>query len=297
RVKLGQKHTARERLAAVRQRYANDLVPHMLDAMLDIDAGDGARAERKLREIVQRCPDYPGVAGTLASVLFPGPNYREVLQHLHQQLKPRSYLEIGVETGATLSLAKASIIVGVDPDLSPLRRERVAAHAQLFEMTSQTFFESVDRRALFGNTPLDFIFIDGLHRHAAALHDFLAVERWVHRDTVVVMHDALPIAPVYAEPERRTRFWVGDVWKAIYVLLKQRQDLRIRIVPTVPSGLVVVRWNDIARVARAPQEVVELADQSFPSLDDPLTGAVSVWPREFPLVSNDARGYAEALGR
>jgi predicted O-methyltransferase YrrM len=287
-VKTGERAAARRRLNSVRDRFPEDLVPRMLDAMLDIDAGELLSAEQKLRAVVRRCPDYPGLAGTLASLLFPGPNYREVMQHLHQRLNPRSYLEIGVETGATLALARAPRIIGVDPDMSPLRRERIAGHAQLYEMTSQAFFERVDRQTALGSSPLDLVFIDGLHRYEAALHDFLAIERWVHEGSVIVMHDALPIAPVYAEPLRRTRFWVGDVWKAVYVLVKQRADLRVRVIPTPPSGLVVIRCPNAASAAA-------ITSPRFPELRDPEPGSGPVWPEEFTLVSNDAAGYADAL--
>ena len=41
----------------------------------------------------------------LAQLALPGPNYLHALAAIHRQLKPRTYLEIGVANGATLELA------------------------------------------------------------------------------------------------------------------------------------------------------------------------------------------------
>lgn len=288
----GRGEAARRELALSVAKEPMDLVIELHAATLEMELREPAAAIRRLRTVIRRCPDYPGVAGTLAAALMPGPNYREILAMFHQRLRPRGYLEIGVETGATLGLARAERIVGIDPDLAPLRRERLAPHAELFEMKSQAFFEQHSAREVLGAVPLDLVFIDGLHRFEAALQDFLAVERWAHPDTVIVMHDALPIAPVYAEGVRKTRFWVGDVWKAVYVLCQRRPDLRIRIIPAVPSGLVVLRRCAEEPSLRSATERELLAGLVFPALNeqDP------VWPAEFPLVTNDAEGYAEALG-
>jgi hypothetical protein len=181
--------------------------------------------------------------------------------------------------------------VGIDPCLAPLRRERLAAHTQLFEMTSGAFFASHEREQVFGDVPLGLVFIDGLHRFDAALADFHAIERWADENTVVVMHDALPVAPIYARAERCTRFWVGDVWKSVVVLLRERPELSIRIIPALPSGLVVIRWRGAPRKVTRFELEAMIGRTKFPELgeDDP------VWPREFPLVANDADGYSEAL--
>lgn len=290
--KSGNLQGARRALAVAEELAPGSVISQVYAALLAIEAREPAMARRRLREVIGSCPDYPGVAGMLAALLMPGPNYRDVLGQLHQMIAPRGYLEIGVETGATLSLARAERIVGIDPDFAPLRRERLAAHAQLFEMKSQEFFERHQREQVLGEVPLDLVFIDGLHRFDAALWDFHAVECWAHRSTVVVMHDALPVAKIYAQAERRTRFWVGDVWKAVVVLLRARPDLTVRVIPTVPSGLVVIRWSGVEprRVERS--EVASMiAGTAFPELGD----EDPVWPEAFPLVRNDAQGYAAAL--
>ena len=56
--------------------------------------------------------DIPSGADTLPD--HAGGSYLQLLQNLHQTLKPRSYLEIGSRTGASLSLASCRSIA-IDP--------------------------------------------------------------------------------------------------------------------------------------------------------------------------------------
>lgn len=291
--KSGRPDQARRCLETARETDPQALVTQVYAAMGAIDSRDLSGAQRRLREVIERCPDYPGVAGMLSSILMPGPNYREVLRSIHQIVRPKSYLEIGVETGATLALATSERIIGVDPNLGPLRRDWLQRPVQLYEQKSCDFFARYERRQVLADDPLDLVFIDGLHRFESALQDFYAVERWAHAQSVVIMHDALPVASVYAEPVRRTRFWVGDVWKAVYALLRHRPDLVIHVIPTVPSGLVVIRWREPMLQSPPIGYDALVRDTTFPELgsSDP------VWPRAFPLVANCVDGYLEALAR
>jgi hypothetical protein len=137
------------------------------------------------------------------------------------------------------------------------------------------------------------VFIDGLHRFRAAVSDFAAIEGWAHDETVVVLHDALPVAPVYATTERKTRFWVGDVWKATWFLCHRRPDLRLRIIPTPPSGLVVItRLNP--KMALTPDWFEEGLDATDLVT---LSEGTPSWSEAFQTVANNPAGYRDALGR
>jgi Methyltransferase domain len=285
-------HDAIRAVGDARKSFPEFVTPQIFEAQLLAELGKRTESILLLQSVVERCPDYPGVAGTLASIRMPGPSYREVLSFFHQRLRPRGYLEIGVETGATLALSKAQCSVGIDPDFSPLRRDKISTDCLLFEMKSSEFFEQNERITVFGNTPLDLVFIDGLHQYLASVTDFAAVEGWTNERTVVVMHDALPVAPIYATTERTTRFWVGDVWKTVKLLLSCRTDLRIRIVPTPPSGLVVITKLKPQMAQRGDWFAADFA------LFDENTweSGATEWPSDFPVVSNDLAGYMDAMG-
>jgi hypothetical protein len=254
-------------------------------------SGDRQGALAPLLELCARYPDYPGAHGLLASLLMPGPHYREVLLRFHEQLKPRTYLEIGVESGATLALARHSqLALGVDPAPHPIKHE-LPAGARLFHETSDAFFANHSRESLLGARRLDLCFIDGMHRFENALADFAHAERWAHAEATIVLHDCVPLVARTASRERATNFWVGDTWKVVLALAQSRPDLKIRSVLCPPSGLVVVRrlnpgsnllLDDFSAIVA---KFAALAWQRAP-------GEV---PVEFAAVGNDERGWRDAL--
>ena len=53
----------------------------------------------------------------LAGMALAGDHYMDLLAAVHQNLRPRTYLEIGVGSGASIALAGAgTLAIGVDPE-------------------------------------------------------------------------------------------------------------------------------------------------------------------------------------
>lgn len=279
---LGESEAAFEILDGLLASEPRDSLAAFHKAQLLAQSGNEREARATLRDLIGASPNFPGALALLAQLTFPGPPYREVLRRLHERLRPRTYLEIGVEHGATLQLAVHSqLVCGVDP--VPRRiPHRLPAGTRLFHITSDAFFASEVPGELFGNEPLDLAFIDGMHFFEYTLRDFANVERWCHAGSTVVLHDCLPVAGVAASRERQTSFWVGDCWKALECLLRERHDLRISVVPCHPSGLVVIqrlepgsRWS-AERLATLQQQYLPL----------PCPDSSKGWPSHYPLVSN-----------
>jgi hypothetical protein len=130
-----------------------------------------------------------------------------------------------------------------------------------------------------------------MHQFEFALRDFRNSEAWSSPDGTILLHDCLPIVPASAARERRTRFWVGDTWKAALAIARHRPDLKIRTILTPPSGLVVIRRLDPSSTLLGEQHdaiVKELSELVYPF--EP-----GDWPPELHAVSNDAEGLREAL--
>jgi len=163
----------------------------------------------------------------------------EFLAALHALLQPRGYLEIGVQTGASLSLASCPAI-GIDP--YPLVQAQ--GQQQIFPMTSDDFFFSDNqvRQILADFPPIDLVFIDGMHLFEFALRDYLNVERYANPKTVIVFDDVLPYNEAIAEREQPPGDWTGDVWKVVEILSDLRFDLEHRLVDVWSTGAFVV-WN------------------------------------------------------
>ena len=105
-----------------------------------------------------------------------GENYLQVLARIHTTLQPRTYLEIGVETGETLALASCPS-VAVDPqfafvDLSCVKKVLAKPRIMFFQTTSDNFFARFRPDVLLGQA-LEFAFLDGMHRCEYLLRDFI----------------------------------------------------------------------------------------------------------------------------
>jgi len=176
----------------------------------------------------------------------------EFLAALHALLKPRVYLEIGVQHGTSFDLADRSITrrFGVDP-------EPLCQRTGVFSMTSDAFFADDGLRTLV--SPVDLAFIDGMHLLEFALRDFIGIEQLCRRPTfkvaqsdlvtpvqvhpspsVIVFDDVFPRNQAEAARTQPPGDWTGDVWRIVDILTKFRLDLDLMPVNTQPTGLLVV---------------------------------------------------------
>jgi len=159
----------------------------------------------------------------------------DMLRKIHTLLQPSNYLEIGVQTGKSLALARCPSI-GVDP--MPQIRMALGPSTQVVRATSDDFFKSHADHLI--KAPLDLVFIDGMHLFEYALRDFINTEKYSDANTVVVIDDIFPAHPAQAERDRRTRAWTGDVWKLVVTLQQHRPDLNLLMLDAFPTGLLCI---------------------------------------------------------
>jgi hypothetical protein len=177
-----------------------------------------------------------------------GENYLLLLKAIHRHLRPKSYLEIGSEQGASLSLAECASIA-VDPAFQIKRdviRKKPSFHA--YQMTSDAFFRTVDPTVVLGDR-IDFAFLDGMHLYEFLLRDFINTERYCRRNSLIALHDCVPSdVPMTRRaqngPEKELSswpfWWTGDVWKLVPLLKNYRPDLSIAVADAAPTGLVLI---------------------------------------------------------
>jgi len=169
--------------------------------------------------------------------------YYRLLRSIHEHLRPRTYVEIGVRAGQSLTLAMPGTrVVGIDPQMELLFP--VGPGARLFPLTSDDFFATHDLGAVLDGLPVDLAFIDGMHLFEYALRDFANLERHCGPSSVVLVHDCLPIDGVTSARERTTDVWSGDVWKLIVCLKRHRPDLTVTTLDVPPTGLGVITGLD-----------------------------------------------------
>jgi hypothetical protein len=180
----------------------------------------------------------------------------ELLRRLHRKLEPRTYFEIGVRKGFSLSMSRVPS-VAVDPFYEVTYE--VLCDVHLVRSTSDEFFARKHPFAHLPSPVLDLAFIDGMHLAEFALRDFINTERYCHPGSVVVIDDVLP-RTVDAASRGRTGAgaWAGDVYKIIEVMRSHRPDLVVLEIDTKPTGSLVVMMTDPSdtRLAQAYDDVV-----------------------------------------
>jgi hypothetical protein len=161
----------------------------------------------------------------------------ELLSRLHEALQPRTYFEIGVHVGMSLTLSRART-VAVDPFFKIKREVRCDLH--LVRMTSDEFFARRHPFAHFDEPTIDLAFIDGMHLSEYLLRDVMNTERFTHAASVIVLDDMLPRGDNEAARDREAagllhRAWAGDVYKVIIALRRHRPDRVRHARPSVGS--------------------------------------------------------------
>lgn len=141
----------------------------------------------------------------------------EVLNLLAAQLRARTYLEIGVQTGIVFRSVNVAHRVGVDPDPT----SKATRH-----MTSDAFFADLAEgypsfpAGPDGRRTADLIFIDGLHLAEQVSKDASNALRHLTPGGAIVFHDCDP--PTQRAQEREmvdVSCWCGDTWRAWVALV------------------------------------------------------------------------------
>lgn len=180
-----------------------------------------------------------------------GMPYQSFLAELTQKRRVKRYLEIGVQEGLLLSQVHAVDAVGVDPLFKitaniSANKKRVS----LVQATSDEFFSEPENALLLDGAP-DFAFLDGMHTFEYLLRDFYNTEAIANHNTLIGMHDCLPLNEEMANRDagesvakgKDTAFphwWTGDVWKIIPILKEYRPDLKLIFADAPPTGVVFV---------------------------------------------------------
>lgn len=218
-----------------------------------------------------------------------GPPYREFVRDVVKLKRARSYIEVGVHNGSTLTLIDCPSI-GVDPnfvfDRNPVGKKSVL---HLYQMGSDEFFRDHDPRAVFGG-PVDVAFLDGLHQFEYLLRDFINTEKVCGPASLIMLDDCLPINLEMTERKHRpdmrkdkaiAGWWTGDVWKVVDILREYRPDLRIIPVDVVPTGSIVISNLDPAST-RLSDAYFEIIDR-FAGLELDAEGFETYWRVNAPI--------------
>lgn len=183
--------------------------------------------------------------------------YVAFMKLVANQLNARSYFEIGTSKGRSLS-AMTCAAVAVDPAMS-LTFDVLGAKpfCHLFQMPADAFFANHDLRTYLPQGP-DICFLDGMHRFEFLLRDFMNTEKACRSNSIIFLHDCLPISPRLAargagiKPaldakrpiDPAIKGWTGDVFKILPILAKYRPDLSVYPLDCPTTGVVMITGLD-----------------------------------------------------
>ena len=143
----------------------------------------------------------------------------ELLRSLHELLEPRSYFEIGVNTGRSLTMSRTRS-VGVDPFFAINRELHCDLH--LVRASSDEFFARRHPFAHLDEPVVDLAFIDGMHLSEYALRDLINTERYT-RSTSAPSATSVTVASA-----RTTRLPVRSLRVAVPPTCGTRDSCRTR---------------------------------------------------------------------
>jgi len=269
-----------------------DSAQYHLDAALAHWKLGGTDAARKYCETALVLdPGLDPAHRLLAALSLPGAHYLDVLSMIHSHLRPRTYLEIGVDTGQSIALAQPETrAIGVDPE--PKIARRPGPRITIFPVTSGEYFATHDVRVDFGGLPIDLAFIDGMHRFEFGLQDFINIEKYCSPQSTILIHDCYPLTRLTAERERQTAFWSGDTWRLVLLLRKYRPELSVNVIATMPTGLGVVRGLDSASNVlqeRLEEIVREFLALDYSVLDADKAGMLALYPNDWEQIKTILR--------
>jgi hypothetical protein len=225
---------------------------------------------------------------------LPGPPYQKVLKWVHQILRPPLYLEIGVSRGDSLKRTLSTTkLIGIDPSTKWTEEWTAHPRANIFNMTSDEFFARVQAGAIPGIQGFSLAFIDGLHTYDQALRDFINLEKISSPGSVIMLHDCIPLDEISASNPRASAFYTGDVWKTLLIIARSRPDLRICIVPTWPSGLVLVTGLN-SKSDLLQEKYSTLVDQYRPIPFNDYFSTVSELPPPIPIKESAVRQFLQS---
>lgn len=198
---------------------------------------------------------------------------KRAVQGLLKLFPEPSYLEIGVNEGATFTKVKARRKVAVDPAFLFDVPEAAAAHpgSEFHEITSDEYFGTVvdpDER-------FDVIYLDGLHTFEQTLRDFTNAVHHLAPHGAIVIDDVCPVSYLASLPDRENYFrvrdflevtdksWMGDVYRLVFFVETFYQHMSYATIADNHGQAVIWRERRTEVPHRMVRDTGELTFEEF----------------------------------
>jgi len=162
-------------------------------------------------------------------------NHIETIEFFVRLLKPKNFLELGVQYGECTNQILNLIpdkYIGVDIKKTENIDYLLDTYKnfEFYECTTDDFFKNEKQ------TKFDMVFIDACHSHEATYKDFLNVKDLLNEDGFIFFHDCYPYSEYWTKPTL-----CGDGYKTSEVIRKKHNnEFEILTLPVNP-GLSIAR--------------------------------------------------------
>lgn len=166
-------------------------------------------------------------------------NHIEFIEYFIRLLKPKNFLELGVQFGECtnkiidlIPQEYYGVDIEVNDNINYLIKNK--SHFNFYHGTTDSFFEFLSENDV--NLKLDMAFIDAWHSHEASYKDFLNVKDHINDDGFIFFHDTYPAS----------KYWTGehlcyDCYKTSEVIrMNHNTEFEILTVPVNP-GISIAR--------------------------------------------------------
>lgn len=200
-----------------------------------------------------------------------------IIQTVTEMRGARTYLEIGVASGAVFFRVKAKYKITVDPrfGFSKIKQIRYLMKNpwnvwnKYYEMTSDEYFKR--RSSDIEQLGIDIAFVDGLHTFEQSLKDVQNCLQYLNKGGTIILHDCSPPAESAAFPAASldhainanlpgwTGDWCGDVWKTIVYLRSLDNNLRIFVLDCDMGVGIITRGSPDAMLDFTKEQIDSLS--------------------------------------
>ena len=157
--------------------------------------------------------------------------------YIAKLLKPKVYLELGINIGSTFNIMKGHVPVcyGVEK-----RSERYRGR-NIFNCTTDEFFKKHSNSI----PPPDLIFIDADHKYEQVKKDFTNSLGILNKGGVIILHDTDPSDKKYLAKKE-----CNDCYKIVDYIYYYFPELEVITLPVGHEGVSIVKREDERRVLK-----------------------------------------------
>lgn len=161
-------------------------------------------------------------------------HHSDLIVQLVKSVNCRTYLELGIYDGSTLSRVGQTVPRVIGVDIKDLRIDKNIGEFHL--STTQDFLQSF-------NDMVDVIFIDADHSFESVREDFESALKLLNEFGIIILHDTDPISEKYLD-----KGYCGDSYKMLDWLESNHPEMSVITLPVSEAGLTIIKRSSDRRV-------------------------------------------------